>query len=99
MCILLILVVGFVPALIFAWAFEMTPEGIKREKDIDRSQSITPTTGKKLNNAILLLMALGIGYLLYDKFSQGSEPFSEQTSKQVAESDEKRALTPVIPPV
>ena len=45
--IMLILAIGFPLVLIFAWAFEMTPEGIKKEKDVDRSQSITPHTGKK----------------------------------------------------
>ena len=75
--------VGFFITLFFAWAFELTPEGVKREKDIDRDQSITPVTGKKLNNTILALMALAIGYLLFDKFSvqeTGSEPVSQQAS-------------------
>ncbi|MEE8109154.1 MAG: adenylyl cyclase, partial [Gammaproteobacteria bacterium] len=36
-----LLMIGFPVALIFAWAFEITPEGIKLEKDVDRSQSIT----------------------------------------------------------
>ena len=61
--------VGFFITLFFAWAFEMTPEGVKREKDVDRSHSITPQTGKKLNNTILALMAVVIAYLLFDKFS------------------------------
>jgi TolB-like protein/Flp pilus assembly protein TadD len=61
--------------LFFAWAFELTPEGVKRESEVDRSQSITPQTGKKLNNAILLLMAVAIAYLLFDKFSvEGPDP-------------------------
>ena len=47
--VILLLIVGFVPALIFAWAFELTPEGIKRESEVDRSQSITPQTGRKLD--------------------------------------------------
>jgi TolB-like protein/Tfp pilus assembly protein PilF len=67
--------VGFFITLFFAWAFEMTPEGVKREKDVDRNQSITPQTGKKLNNAILVLMAVAIAYLLFDKFSvEGPDP-------------------------
>ncbi|MBT8048256.1 MAG: hypothetical protein KJO92_07565, partial [Gammaproteobacteria bacterium] len=66
--ILLAVVVGFIPALIIAWAFELTPEGVKRESEIDRSQSIAPQTGKKLNTAILVLMAVAIAYLLFDKF-------------------------------
>ncbi len=64
-----LLIIGFVPAIIFAWAFELTPEGIKREKDVDRSQSITAQTGRKLNYAITALLALAVVYLLMDKFS------------------------------
>jgi len=44
-----VLAIGLIPALIFAWAFEMTPEGLKKEKDVDRTQSITPRTGRKLS--------------------------------------------------
>ena len=79
--IMLILAIGLPLVLIFAWAFEMTPEGLKKEKDVDRSQSITPHTGKKLNNTILILMALAIFYLLFDKFSEkGPDPISEQST-------------------
>ena len=72
--IVLLVAIGLPVALFFAWAFEMTPEGVKREKDVDRTQSITPQTGKKLNNTILLLMALAIAYLLFDKFSDRAQP-------------------------
>ena len=47
------LILGFPLALIFAWAFEMTPEGLKMEKDIDRNQSFVRATGKKLNYTII----------------------------------------------
>ena len=43
--IMLLLAIGFPVVLVFAWAFEMTPEGLKKEKDIDRSHSIAPRTG------------------------------------------------------
>lgn len=66
--ILLAVVVGFIPALIIAWAFEWTPEGVKRESEVDRSRSVAPRTGKKLNAAILVLMAVALAYLLFDKF-------------------------------
>jgi len=92
-----IVAIGFPIALFLAWAFELTPEGVKREKDVDRSQSITPQTGKKLNNTILVMMTLIIGYLLYDKFSpeMGSEPFSQETTAQVvAAGGEKRDPIP-----
>jgi len=66
--IVLVVTIGLPVALFFAWAFEMTPEGVKREKDVDRSQSITPQTGKKLNSTIMVLLVLTVAYLLYDKF-------------------------------
>jgi TolB-like protein/predicted Zn-dependent protease len=88
--IMLVLAIGLPLALVFAWAFEMTPEGIKKEKDVDRSQSITPQTGKKLNTTILVLMALAIAYLLFDKFS-APKPVSgatvEVAGEMVAEQD------------
>src|SRR5210317_1927421 len=66
--VLVLLATGLPFALFFAWAFEMTPEGLKRESEVDRSQSITPQTGKKLNNLIVAVMALALAYFVYDKF-------------------------------
>ena len=60
--VIALLVIGFIPALILAWAFEMTPEGIKREKDVDRDKSITPTTGRKLDRAIIGILAIALAY-------------------------------------
>jgi TolB-like protein/Flp pilus assembly protein TadD len=71
----LILLSGLPIVLMLAWAFELTPDGVKREQDVDRSSSITGNTGKNLNSAIIGLMAIAIAFLLYDKFS--SEPTSE----------------------
>jgi TolB-like protein len=66
--ILLLLLIGFPLALLFAWAFELTPEGLKKEKDVDRSQSITHETGQKLNLAIIFILILALGYFAIDKF-------------------------------
>ncbi len=65
--VIALLVIGFIPALIFAWAFEMTPDGLKLEKDIDRTQSITPTTGRKLDRMIIGILTVAVAYLLVDK--------------------------------
>ncbi len=65
--IFVFLAVGLVPALIFAWAFEMTPEGLKKEKDVDRTQSITRDTGRKLDFAIIGILVLAVGMLLADR--------------------------------
>jgi TolB-like protein/tetratricopeptide (TPR) repeat protein len=77
--ILLVLAIGFVIALFFAWAFELTPEGLKRESEVDRSRSLTPTTGKKLNTAILVLLAVAVVYLLIDRFRQTPVPVTTET--------------------
>lgn len=62
------MVAGFPVAALFAWAFEMTPEGIKKEAEVDRSVSITQNTGKKLNRIIIGVLAAAVVFLLADKF-------------------------------
>ena len=58
--VLVLLATGLPFALFFAWAFEMTPEGLKREHEVDRSQSTVTQTGNKLNHLIFALMALAL---------------------------------------
>jgi TolB-like protein/lipoprotein NlpI len=67
--IFVILAIGFFPAMIFAWAFELTPEGLKREKEVDRSESITDDTGKKLNRVIISVLSVAVLLLLVDRFT------------------------------
>ena len=62
------LILGFPMALFFAWAYELTPEGIKKEKDIDRSQSVTHVTGRKLDYLIITVLVVALGYFQFDKF-------------------------------
>ncbi len=61
----LLVVLGFPLALIFAWAFEMTPEGLKREHEVDRSQSITAKTGRKLDFGIIGLLAVALSISIF----------------------------------
>ena len=69
--ILLLLAIGFPLALIFAWAFELTPEGIKKEKDVDRSNSITPAIGRKFDFFIIAALAVAVVFLLVDRANMG----------------------------
>jgi hypothetical protein len=78
--IFVILAIGLVPALIFAWAFELTPEGIKKESEVDRSGSITPQTGRKLNKVIIGALVVAVVLLLVDR--QFSEPANERLWQQ-----------------
>lgn len=66
--ILLLLVIGFPLALIFAWSFELTPEGIKKEKDVIRSESITHVTKRKLDYMIIGILSITVIYFVLDNF-------------------------------
>jgi TolB-like protein len=64
----LFLILGFPLAMIFAWAYELTPDGLKKETDVDRSASMTQVTGRKLDFAIIAALVLTLAYFVYDKF-------------------------------
>ncbi len=60
--------IGLLPVVVLAWAFELTPEGLKKDKDVDRSQSISLQTGKNLDRTVMVVLALALGYFGFDKF-------------------------------
>ena len=72
-----LVLIGFPLALILAWAFELTPEGIKLEKEVVRSESITRITGRKLDFIIITVLVLALVYFTYDEFV--IEPAQEET--------------------
>ena len=84
--VFLLLVLGFFPVVIFAWVFEMTPDGLKREVDIDRSQSVTPETGKKINTVIVVLLVLAIGGMIADRLIPETSVDSETVDAAVVEA-------------
>src|SRR5207253_4435060 len=66
--IVVLLTIGFVPAVIFSWVFELTPQGLKREDDVAPEQSITPQTGRRMDRTIIVVLVLALGYFAFDKF-------------------------------
>lgn len=86
--LLALFLVGFPFALFFAWAFEMTPEGLRKEKDVDRSQSITSQTGHKLDRSIIVVLILGLGYFAWDKFLNIPVSSVESSQLVVANADD-----------
>lgn len=77
--LVVVFLLGLPLVLIFAWAYEITPEGVKREKDVDRSNSITTQTGKKLDYVTVFGIVLLLGIAISDRFSLNTptQPVSE----------------------
>ena len=92
--VIVILLLGLPIAIVFAWAFEMTAEGIKREKEVDRSQSITPQTGKKLDRVIIAVLVVALAWFAWDKFGGSPEPAATATEASV--SDKSVAVLPFV---
>jgi adenylate cyclase len=66
--LVLLLALGFVPALALAWVFELTPEGLKRDADIDPAQSIAPQTARRMDRIIIAVLCLALVFFGFDRF-------------------------------
>lgn len=86
--IMLVLALGFPVVVFFSWAYEVTPEGIKRETEVDRTQSTTQITGRKLDRAIIVVLVIALAFLAIDKFvlSAGREKIAIESALQEATS-------------
>ena len=82
------LILGFPLAVFFAWAFELTPDGLKLEKNVERDTSITPVTARKLDRTIIVLLAVALVYFAWHW------QFSPDKSGQQASSDKSIAVLP-----
>src|SRR5436305_4107873 len=66
--LIITLALGFIPAVIFSWVFELTPQGLRREEDVAPERSITPQTGRRMDRTIIVALVLALGYFAFDKF-------------------------------
>jgi TolB-like protein/Tfp pilus assembly protein PilF len=83
--VVLLLVIGFPVAMILAWAFELTPEGIKRAEDVDLSKSVTRKTGRKLDFFIIAVLLVVIAILLFQRLHPNVSPkASSSLEKSIA---------------
>jgi TolB-like protein len=89
--LVILLAIGFVPALVFSWIYELTPEGVKRESEIDRNESITPVTGRKLNLAIFAMLSALVALMAWQQFA----PRPVQESSSPAGREDSNRETPM----
>jgi len=83
--VVIVLAIGFIPSLIFSWVFEITPEGLKKDADVDYEKSLTQSTGRKLDRIILVVLVLALGYFAFDKFVL--DPVEDEQIAQSARQD------------
>ncbi len=91
--VVLLLILGFIPVVIFAWAYEMTPEGVKRQEEVDRNQSITTQTGKRINTVIIVLLVVAISVVVLDRMLPESAP----VAAPVATAASGETKSPTVP--
>lgn len=87
--IMLLLAIGLPIALIFAWAFELTPEGLKTTKEVDQSKSVTHNTGRKLDRLIIAVLAIAVVYFIWERQQPADAPVEmpeNVADSQVAEN-------------
>jgi TolB-like protein/Flp pilus assembly protein TadD len=84
--VVVLLAVGLLPVLVFAWVYELTPEGLKRERDVEPVESITRDTGQRMNRAIFVLLLLAIGCFVLDRFVLTPRRESAAVQSGLAES-------------
>src|SRR5664279_2752341 len=60
--IVILLAIGFIPALVFAWVFELTPDGIKRDAEVKPEESIAPQTARRMDRMIIAVLILALVY-------------------------------------
>jgi TolB-like protein/Tfp pilus assembly protein PilF len=79
-----IVAIGLPVVLFVAWAYEMTPEGIKKEHEVDRTNSITRKTGRKLDRAIIAMLVLIAGYFIWESRFADREQHGEESGQDTA---------------
>ena len=85
----IVLAIGLIPTLILSWAFELTPEGLKKDKDIDHSRPFTGQSYKQFDRMIMVVLVLALGYFAFDKFvlSESREASIAEEARQKGRSE------------
>jgi len=100
--VLFVLLMGFPLAVFFAWAFEITPDGVQKEKDVDRTTSMTNRTYRKIDFLIIGVLVIVVGFLLVERFVlSGVKPAAEglaivPSSAAVESTDKSVAVLPFV---
>jgi hypothetical protein len=96
--VVMIMAVGFPAVVIFAWVYEITPEGLKPTIEVPHGQSIRKNTGRRLNMAIIAVLAVALAYFVVDKFWISKHVAGPQSAASAApETTARTNVTPSAP--
>ena len=97
--VIMLMAVGFPAVLIFAWVYEITPEGLKPTVEVSQGQSIRRLTGRRLDKAIIAVLAVALGYFVLDKFwisKRVAEPAARSAAAEVPQPIAAPAAAPAV---
>jgi len=106
--LIIVMVAGFIPAMIFAWVFELTPDGLKRDAEVIPDESIAPQTARRMERLIIAMFALALIFFAFDKFvlapkreaalvSDATKALTEKAARQEKAGNEKSiAVLPFV---
>ena len=84
--VVILVIVGFPIALMLAWAYELTPEGIKRTHEVEHHESITPLTGRKLDFLIIGVLAAALVFVIVNAYVLKRAPVNDTRTETAAKS-------------
>mgnify|MGYP002062582659 CR=1 FL=1 len=99
--VVIVLAIGFVPAVVVAWAFELTPEGLVRDSEIDRASPSVKARAKRLDRIVMVALALAVGYFAFDKFmlDPARDEAIAETAREQGRAEAVQAKRDAGPPV
>jgi TolB-like protein/Flp pilus assembly protein TadD len=89
--VVILLAIGFIPALVLAWVFERTPDGLRKVSEVDRDTDIAVGGSKTFDRIVIIVLALGMAYFAYDKFV-----LDPARDAEIIETETERARTEAL---
>ena len=88
--VVVLLAIGFLPALVFSWLYELTPEGLKRDAEVAHGHSIAAQTGRRMDRVLIAVLALAVGWFAFDKYGpraggEGADPAATAPAQSAPE--------------
>ncbi|MBO6522787.1 MAG: tetratricopeptide repeat protein [Balneolaceae bacterium] len=94
--VIVFVLIGFPLSLIFAWAFELTPEGLKKSEEVDITESVTSTTGKKLNGIIIGVLSVALFFVLVERIFFAKASILEDSEQTAIVETASIAVLPFV---